>query len=105
MLSWTVIAVLIIAAVLALKMNHLRHKLWIIALIFVALFLYTTASVVYAENELNINSVEGVFSAVKIYISWLGNGFQNLKSLSGQAVKMNWSKTNESILTKDLEIK
>ncbi len=105
MLSWMVIGVLVIAAVIALKMNHLRHKLWIIALIFFALFLYTTASIVYNENELQLNTVEGVFGAVKVYIAWLANGFGNLKTLTGNAVEMNWSATNQSILDKDLTIK
>jgi len=98
-----IVGILIIAALIALKMNNLRHKLWIIVLICTVLFLYTTASVVYAKNELQLDTVEGVFSSIKIYLGWLGNGFQNLKTLTGNAVKMDWSETNSSFLNKSIK--
>ena len=98
-----VIGVLVIIAVLALKVNHLRHRIWILALVFLALFLYTSAAIVYSENELRFNSMEGIFNSMKIYIGWLGNGFQNLKSLSGNAVDMDWANSNETFVDQNLE--
>ena len=103
MLSWMVIGVLVIAAVIALKMNHLRHRLWILALVFLALFLYTSAAIVYKENELKFDTMDGIFSSVKIYIGWLGNGFQNLKTLSGKAVDLDWTNSNDTFVDKNLE--
>jgi len=103
MISWMVISVLVIAAVLALKMNHLRHRIWILLLVFLALFLYTSATIVYSENNLKFDTMDGIFSSVKIYIGWLGNGFQNLKVLSGKAVDLDWTNSNETFVNENLE--
>jgi len=103
MISWMVIGILVIAALIALKMNHLRHRIWILALVFLALFLYTSAAIVYNENELTFDSMEGIFSSIKIYIGWLGNGFQNLKTLSGNAINLDWTDSNETFVNQNLE--
>ena len=103
MISWMVIGILVIIAVLALKMNHLRHRIWILMLVFLALFLYTSAAIVYSENELKFNTMDGIFSSARIYIGWLGNGFQNLKALSGKAVDMDWTDSNETFVNQNLE--
>jgi len=79
MMGVLIIAVLVVAAVMFIKMNHFRHKLTIIALLLFALFL------------------------IKVYTGWLGNGFQNLKSLTGNAVRMDWTSTNGTFLSKELE--
>ncbi len=106
MISWLVIGILIVIALIALKMNHLRHKIWIIVIIFIALFLYTSANFIYKQHQLEFNTAEGVFDASKIYIGWLSNGFQNLKALTGQIIKMDWtSSTNNKTLEKNLNIK
>jgi len=94
MISWIVMVLLVIVGIFAIKMNHLRHRIFIIILIVVALFLYSTMMVVDTHNEFDFSSTEGVFSAFKIYLGWLGNGFQNMKILTGKAIKMDWTSTN-----------
>jgi len=91
MISWIVIAILVGAALIALKMNHMRHKLWIILLVFAALFLYTSVAVVYKENSLEFNTIGGILSSAKVYVGWLGNSLQNLKVVVGNAIKMDWT--------------
>ena len=103
MISWMVIAVLLVAAIIALKMNKLRHKVWIIALIVLALFLYMSVTLVYRENELEINTVEGILRSAKIYVGWLGNSFQNLRVVMGNVIKMDWtSSKNISFFNKTI---
>jgi len=104
MINWIIITILIVSALIALKMNRIRHKIWIITLILAALFLYTSVTVVYSEHQVKLDSAEGVFQASKIYLGWLANGFQNIKSLTGNAVKMDWTKTNASFFNKTKEI-
>ena len=98
MISWLIIGILVISAVIALKMNHLRHRVWIIMVIIFALFIYTSIAVVYSQNQLEVNSTEGFMNSAKIYFGWLGNGFQNVRSLTGNAVKMDWKATNGTLL-------
>lgn len=102
-MSITIIAVIIVAAVVLIKMNHFRHKMTIIAVLMFALFLYTTVTVVNKSNEFDFTTTEGFFDALKVYTGWLGNGFGNLKSITGNAIKMDWSSTNGTFFSEEIE--
>lgn len=96
MISWIVIVVIVVLAIIFLKMNHFRHKMWILLVVLFALFLYGTLYVVSIKSQLDFNSVGGFMGSMKVYGGWLANGFQNLKVLAGNAVKMDWTSTNSS---------
>ena len=100
MISWIVITILVVCGIFAIKMNHLRHRVFIIILLVLALFLYTSITLVDNRHDFDYKSSEGVFDAMKIYTGWLANGFQNLKTITGNAIKMDWSSTNGSFLNK-----
>lgn len=100
MISWVIIIVLIVIAFFLLKTNHFRHRMWIILLIFLALFLYISITLVNAKHDLDANSTEGFFNSVKVYMGWLANGFQNLKTITGNAIKMDWTSTDETFFNK-----
>ena len=51
-------------------------------------------------NELELTTSEGVFDAVKLYVGWLANGFQNLKTITGRAIDMDWTSTDASFFNK-----
>ena len=103
MVSVTIIAILIVAAVVLIKMNHFKHKITIVALLVFALFLYTTVLVVDRTNELDISTTEGFFDAMKVYTGWLGNGFSNLKTITGNVIGMDWTLTNGTFFSEELE--
>src|SRR3989344_4231020 len=100
MISWLIIVVLVIVGVFVLKINHFRHRMWVVLLILFALFLYVSITVVNSKNDLKFDSTEGFVNSAKIYFGWLGNGFQNMKILVGNAIKMDWTSSNESMLDK-----
>ena len=100
MINIIVIAVLLIVGVIAVKMNHLRHRIFIIMMILLAIFLYVSFYTVTATNNLDFKSPEGVINAVRVYLGWLANGFNNIKVLTGNAIKMDWTSTNGSFLNK-----
>ena len=103
MISMVVVAVLVVIAVVLIKMNHFRHKVTIIVVLLFALFLYSTVTIVNKANEFDLTSTEGFFGAFKVYTGWLGNGFSNLKTLTGNAVKMDWSSTNGTFFSKEID--
>ena len=105
MISIIVVVVFIVLAVILIKMNHFRHKMFIIVLLVFVLFLYSTVMVVNKANEFDLTSTDGFIDAFKIYLGWLGNGFGNIKTLTGNAVKMDWSSTNGTFLSKEIEQK
>ena len=101
MLSWLIVVIFIVIAMFVLKTNHFRHKMWIIMLILLGIFLYLSISVVQTKYDLKVSSVDDFLGATKIYIGWLSNGFGNLKTLTGDAVKMDWTNSSESLFNKN----
>lgn len=97
MISWIIIVVLVIIGIFLLKVNHFRHKTWIIIIVFLALFLYATLYIVNTKNQLDFSSFSGFVKSMKVYGGWLANGFQNLKVLTGRAIKMDWASTNATL--------
>ncbi|MDP3026212.1 MAG: hypothetical protein Q8N63_00775 [Nanoarchaeota archaeon] len=107
MLNWIIIFVLVMLGIYVLKLNHLRHRFWIFFLIFLAVFLYVSITVVHNKYDLDFTTFDGLSKSTKVYLGWLGNGFENMKALTGNAIKMDWtSSSNESLLDKaNLSIK
>tara|TARA_Y100000310_G_C20378255_1_gene666806 strand:- start:64 stop:387 length:324 start_codon:yes stop_codon:yes gene_type:complete len=103
MIGIIVIGILIVMTIILIKMNHFRHKIMIIALLVFILFLYSSISIVNKANEFDLKTTEGFFSAIKVYTGWLGNGFQNLKTITGNMIKMDWTSTNGTFLSKEQE--
>ncbi|MAG02725.1 hypothetical protein CMI42_05285 [Candidatus Pacearchaeota archaeon] len=93
-INWLVIGILVIVGIIAIKLNHLKHRFFIILLILLALFLYSSAALVNNNNDIDLKSSEGIFSAIKVYTGWLANGFENVKELTGKAIKMDWTRTD-----------
>jgi hypothetical protein len=98
MLSWVIIIILAVMAAAVLKMSHIKHRLTLVVLIIIALFITSTIGVVSSNNELDLSSTDGFLNAAKVYFGWLGNGFQNMKVLTGQAIGMDWTSTNVTII-------
>jgi len=96
MISWLVIGILVIIAILAIKIDHLKHRFFIIILILLALFLYTSMTMISKDNNINLSTSEGFFAATKVYTGWLANGFDNLKALAGKAINMDWTSSNKT---------
>ncbi len=103
MIGIMVVGILIVLAVIMIRMNHFRHKITILLLLVFALFLYTTITVVDKVNDFDLTTSEGFFDAGKVYLGWLGNGFSNLKSLAGNAIKMDWASTNGTFFSEEIE--
>jgi hypothetical protein len=101
MIGWLIIIALVIAGVFALKMNHMRHRVWILLIIMFGLFLSISITMVYKQNEIKLNSAEDFFKAGEIYLGWLGHSFNNLKALTGNAVNMDWTATNGTFFKSD----
>ncbi len=100
MISWLIIGILVVLGIVVLKTNHFRHRFWIFFLVLIAIFLYVSITVVHSKYNLDFTTFDGASKSIKVYIGWLGNGFTNLKTLTGNAIKMDWTSSNESLLDK-----
>jgi CDP-diglyceride synthetase len=94
MITWIIIIVLAILILFFVRLSHLKQRAFIILLIILALFVYATISIVNSKNKMDFTTSQGFLNSMKVYGGWLANGFNNLKVLAGNAVKMDWISTN-----------
>jgi CDP-diglyceride synthetase len=94
--AFFIILILIVAIWVIIEFKRMRHKLFAIFLIGLILFLYITVTLVIKQNNLEVNSVQGVIDTTRVYFSWLGSVFGNLKDITSNVINMDWSgnKTN-----------
>lgn len=91
-----IIGVLIIAIWVIFELRRLKHKIFAIVLIALVLFLYVSVTYSIKGQEINLKNSEGIVRASKIYFSWLGSTFGNMKIITTNAIKMDWDYKNES---------
>ncbi len=105
MANWIIIVVIVLVGYLIIKFGNIRHRFFMILLLLFALFLYLSMAYVTKQNDLDFTSADGIVKSLKIYGGWLGHGFQNLKILTGQAVKMDWTSANGTFIDKAINSK
>ena len=98
-----ILVLLVLVAVLALvifaflRAKHMKHKMILVAIIFVVVILGIGYFAAIAGKDINLNTVDGMATAGKLYVGWLVNGFDNMKVLTGNVVSMNWRNTEANI--------
>jgi hypothetical protein len=91
-----IIAVLIIGIWMIFGLKRMKYKLLALFLIALVLFSLFSFNSVFKGKDISINNISDLGKIMKIYFSWLGNIFNNFKTISGQAVKMDWRGNNTS---------
>jgi len=102
-MNWIIIAILVILAFVFLRIRHVKHKIFLIVIIFALLFFYTTGSQILSEQDVDWKSVSGVEQGLRVYFTWVGGAFGNLKVLTTNAIKMDWGIENATENIKTLE--
>jgi len=100
MVSWILIGILVIAVIAVSKFihfKHIRHKLTAIFLILLLFFAYISFTNVVKNNSIDIKTASGLFQATKVYVGWLGLAFNNVKSITGSVIGMNWAPGNSTL--------
>jgi hypothetical protein len=91
-----IVGILIAVVWLMLEFKKFRHKYFAIFLIVLILFTYLSFTYVIRGKNVDFGTVSGVINAGKLYFSWLGSLFGNLKFITTNAVKMDWSGQNST---------
>ncbi|MCK5149524.1 hypothetical protein KAJ87_01200 [Candidatus Pacearchaeota archaeon] len=84
------VASLVIAIWVIVELKRMKHKIFAILLIAMILFLYVTSGYVFEGKEVNFRTIDGLKEASSLYFVWFGSFFNNLKSITVNAIKMNW---------------
>jgi len=97
-----VIAIVVIYVLIEVK--RLRHKIFAMFLIALILFSYLSIAFIFRDQNIDLKTIPGVVTASRLYFSWLGNIFVNLKQITTKAIQMDWTanKTAEDFEEKPL---
>ncbi len=96
--QWGLIGVVIFIIFIFVKFKYLKHKLTWVIIIILILIGYIGFFVSTSGHEINLNSTQGIETAGKLYLGWLGNSFSNLKTISSNAVKLDWTSNNTEVI-------
>ncbi len=83
-----IIAVIVIGILFLFSFRHKFIAILLIGLLLLGFFSFNAA---FKGRDISLNNISDVGKIAKVYLSWLGTAFGNIKTLTGQAVKMNWS--------------
>jgi Na+/phosphate symporter len=97
MISWILITVFVIALIVIVKFKEIRHKFGFLFIVFILLFLAITIWQVYKNNNLSFDTFDDLISASRIYVSWLGQVFTNVKGVTGYVVNQQWGLSNSTL--------
>ena len=79
--SWTgifILAIVVAGIWIIIEMQRFKHKLLAIFLISLIILSYVT-------------TIPGIINGIKIYFSWLGTLFGNLKTITTNVIGLDWS--------------
>jgi hypothetical protein len=91
-----IVGILIIAVWAIIEFKRMRHKAFAFFLIALILFTYFSFMHVVNQNKVDLTTSAGFLDASKLYFSWLGSLFGNLKSITANAINMDWSGENKT---------
>ena len=95
-MDWWIIGLIVLALFLVFKVRHIKHRFYLIVFVLLILFLSLTLPRVMEDSSVNLKTASGIYSAAKVYFSWLVHAFNNLKVLTSNAIKMNWFRFNST---------
>ena len=76
-------------------LKELKHKSGTFLLIALILFLSFSLYFVFKGKDLTVTNFSDLGRLGNLYVSWLGTVFDNIKTVTAEAIKMNWQ-TNKT---------
>lgn len=98
-ISSTIIFISILIAIIwvFVEVKRLKHKVMAMALIGLIIFSYLSFFAVFNDNKADLKTPSGLLEASKIYFSWLISIFENLKTLTANAIHLDWNPDKEQL--------
>jgi len=85
-----IVGILIAITWVYIEVQKFKHKAFAIFFIALLVFIYLTGALVLKDKDVNFKTISGMMTATKLYFSWLGTVFVNLKTVTANAMKLNW---------------
>jgi len=91
-----IVAILIIVIWVFVELKRFRHKMFAIFLILLIIFTYVSFTAILKGKDINLKTASGWGEATKLWFSWLGSIFKNLKTITVNAINMDWKSVNST---------
>ncbi len=100
------VTIIIIALVIALiwifvELRRFKHKFFAIFLIVLILASYFGFVVPLKGKDVNYKSIDGLQNVAKLYFIWIGSIFKNFKTITANAIKLDWKGDASNITAKN----
>jgi glucan phosphoethanolaminetransferase (alkaline phosphatase superfamily) len=96
-----IVLILVVAIWVLVEIKRFKHKTFAILLIILIIFTYFSFVATIKGRDIDFKSMQGIKEAGKLYVSWLVSVFGNLKTLTANAIDMNWvadkNETNQTL--------
>jgi uncharacterized membrane protein len=91
------VAILVIGIWFFIELKRFKHKIWAILVIGLIVFSYVSFSATLKNQDINYATLSGLTKAGKIYFLWLGSVIKNVKTITLNVIKMDWTSSNNEI--------
>lgn len=85
-----IISVLVIAGLIFFKSKNIKQKFLTVFFVGLILFALISFNAVFGDGNVEVKTFSDVGKVVKLYFSWVGSVFDNLKTITAQVTHMNW---------------
>ena len=79
-----------------MEVKRLKHKLFAIFLVMLLILGFVSTTYIFKNQDIDYATLPGIVTATKIYFSWLVSIFNNTKTITANAIKMDWSADNST---------
>ena len=94
--TFLVVGIIVILIWMLVELKRFKHKMYAIFIIILILFVYIGFTASIKGKDINLKSRDGLKTAGGLYLNWLTNVFSNTKTLTYNAIKMDWSAENKT---------
>lgn len=97
MLVWVIIAFIIGSVIAIIKIANEKQAIAIKVLLVGFVFFLVTAGYVYIKYDVDLSNFSDIAAATKIYFSWLGQIWGNVKGIGGHVIDQQWTINSTNI--------
>ena len=91
-MGWLIAIIALVLLFLFLR-KYIEHKVIVVVLVLLFVFIlisFLTITGSIKSYNIDWKSADGIVQIGKVYVSWIGQVFVNLKTMTGNAVNLNW---------------
>lgn len=89
-MEWVILLVVLLVVFGIFQLRHMQHRFFLFLLFIIILLFFFTFTGVVSKSNIDLKSPAGTLQAIKVYGIWLGQAFSNVRTIVGNAVKMDW---------------